>query len=178
MYFNLYCIENNAIIKTWELVRNFQNTVIDVNKSESPIFFEPDKEIPCSGYAPFDYANDECDRFLAAKENEKLQKKEQDENVDGKCKCDLKPVFTAIVESRRLMDEDNSDSIICHRGNESFWRVLFKQNINLSNPIPVILAGEEACDDGGPFREFFFYSMASMNLLSCHFFWIIKQSVF
>ena len=40
----------------------------------------------CSGYAPFDYANGECDRFLAAKENEKLQKKEQDEKVDGKCK--------------------------------------------------------------------------------------------
>ena len=76
------------------------------------------------------------------------------------------------------MNEDNPDSVICHRGKESFWRVLFKQNINLSNPIPVILAGEEACDDGGPFREFLFYSMASMNLLSCHFFWIIKQSVF
>ena len=38
MYFNLYCIENNAIIKTWELVRNFQNTVINVNKSELSIF--------------------------------------------------------------------------------------------------------------------------------------------
>ena len=69
MYFNLYCIENNAIIKTWELVRNFQNTV---TKSESPKFFKPGKEISCSGHAPFNYANGECDRFLAAKENEKL----------------------------------------------------------------------------------------------------------
>ena len=72
------------------------------------------------------------------------------------------------MENRRLMDEDNPDSIICHGGNESFWRV--KQNINLSNPIRVIWAGEEACDDGGPFREFLFYSMANLYLLSCHFF--------
>ena len=74
------------------------------------------------------------------------------------------------MENRRLMDEDNPDSIICHGGNESFWRVLFKQNINLSNPIRVTWAGEEACDDGGPFREFLFYSMANLYLLSCHFF--------
>ena len=66
----------NAIIKTWELVRNFLNTVINAAKSKSPIFFEPDKEI-FSDYAPFDFANDDCDRFLAAKENEKLQKKDK-----------------------------------------------------------------------------------------------------
>ena len=118
VYCNFYCLENNAIVKTWELVRSFQNTVINITKCESSIFFEP-----------FYYANDECDWFLAAKENEKLQKKEQDEKVDGKCKCDLKPVFTGIVENRRPIDEDNADSIICHRGNESFWRVLFKRNL-------------------------------------------------
>ena len=74
------------------------------------------------------------------------------------------------MENQRLIDEDNPDSIICHRGNESFWRVLFKQNINLSNLIRVIWAGEKAFDDGGPFREFLFYSMANLHLLSCHFF--------
>ena len=160
------------------MVRNFQNTVIIVNKSELPIFFEPDKVISWSGYTPFDYANDECDQFLAAKKNEKLQKKKRNENVYGECKCDLKLVFTAIMGNRKLMDEDNPDSIICHGGNESFWRVLFKKNINLSNPIRVIWEGEQACDDGGSFREFLFYSMANLHLLSCHFFWIIKQSVF
>ena len=34
MYFNLYCIKNNTIIKTWELVCNFQNTAINVSKFE------------------------------------------------------------------------------------------------------------------------------------------------
>ena len=43
--------------------------------------------------------------------NGKMRKKEQGKKVGGKCKCDLKSVFTAIVEKQRLIDEGNADTV-------------------------------------------------------------------
>ena len=43
--------------------------------------------------------------------NGKMRKKEQGKKVGGKCKYDLKSVFTAIVEKQRLIDEGNADTV-------------------------------------------------------------------
>lgn len=63
------------------MVWNFQNSVTHVTKYESPICFEPDKEI-CFGYALYDYAYDEWEKWKMEKCERKNKTKKLVGNVN------------------------------------------------------------------------------------------------
>ena len=57
--------------------------------------------------------------------------------------------------------------MICQRRESRFWNVFFRNNSDFSKQnLRIIFAGEEAADDGGPFREFLRLAMNNIPKLS------------
>ena len=93
---------------------------------------------------------------------------------ENQCQCQLVEYLKIHSCATR---ENAIRKVVAHRRPSSFWRVIFKQNLDASNPFKVIWAGKTSVDEGGPYREFLLRSM-DFRLLVSHFFGAPDEMLF
>ena len=136
-----------------------------MEERDIPLLNEPEGEIAFTGYG----VKDDNDDMYAYADQENIPEFSANviESEMENTNCNSGETY---LRNNNSPNRDLADiTIVAHGRPSSFWRLLFKQNLDASLAFKVIWAGETASDDGGPFREFLVRTM-DFGELKSHFF--------
>ena len=136
-----------------------------MEERDIPLLNEPEGEIAFTGYG----VKDDNDDMYAYADQENIPEFSANviESEMENTNCNSGETY---LRNNNSPNRDLADiTIVASRRRSSFWRLLFKQNLDASLAFKVIWAGETASDDGGPFREFLVRTM-DFGELKSHFF--------
>ena len=155
-FFSLCCRNTtDHAIEPSEPIKGYEKIVLVIEERDIPLLNEPEGEIAFTGYG----VKDDNDDMYAYADRDNIPEFSANviESEMENTNCNSGETY---LRNNNSPNRDLADiTIVAHRRPSSFWRLLFKQNLDASLAFKVIWAGETASDDGGPFREFLVRTM-------------------